>query len=93
VNRSFRDKALKRYWETSEAVGLSVPNVERVGRMLRALDVAERPEDVGLPGYRFHRLHGSPRRWSLHVTGNWRLTFGWDGADAIDIEVEDYHGR
>lgn len=93
MNCGFRDKALKRYWETGEAVGLSVPNVERVGRMLRALDVAERPEEMDLPGYRFHRLRGTPHRWSLRVTGNWRLTFGWNGADAIDIELEDYHGR
>jgi toxin HigB-1 len=93
VNRSFGDKALKRYWETGEAVGLSVPNVDRVGRMLRALDAAERREDMNLPGYRFHRLRGNARRWSLRVTGNWRLMFGWDGADAIDIVMEDYHGR
>ncbi|WP_367273864.1 hypothetical protein [Niveispirillum sp.] len=24
-------------------------------------------------------------------TGNYRLTFGWDGVDAVDLDLEDYH--
>ena len=54
--------------------------------MLRAIDAATRPE----PGYYFHVLRGA-RRWSLRVTGNWRIIFGWDGADAVDVDLEDYH--
>jgi proteic killer suppression protein len=90
VIRSFRSKPLRVYFETGTASGLNVPNVERVGRMLRALDNATRPEQVNLPGYHFHALRGE-RRWSIRVTGNWRITFGWDGADASDVNLEDYH--
>jgi len=25
---------------------------------------------------------------SRHI---WRITFGWDGADAVDVDLEDYH--
>jgi toxin HigB-1 len=45
---------------------------------------------VNLPGYYFHGLRGV-HRWSIRVTGNRRITFGWDGADAIDVDLEDYH--
>ena len=90
VIRSFRSKALGVYFGTGKAGGLSVRNVERVGRMLRALDDATLPEQLNLPGYHFHALRGE-RRWSIRVTGNWRITFGWDGADAIDVALEDYH--
>jgi proteic killer suppression protein len=90
VIRTFRRRALRLYFETGNAGGLSVPNVARVGRMLRAMDAATRPEQLNLPGYHFHALRGV-RRWSLRVTGNWRITFGWDGADAIDVDLEDYH--
>jgi proteic killer suppression protein len=90
VIRTFRSRALRAYFETGNARGLSVPNVIRVGRMLRAMDAATRPEQLNLPGYHFHALRGE-RRWSLRVTGNWRITFGWDGADAIDVDLEDYH--
>ncbi len=88
--RSFRDKALRLYFETGRPSGLSVQNIARVSRILRALDAATRPEDMNVPGYFFHALRGEPR-WSVRVTGNWRITFGWEGADAIDADLEDYH--
>lgn len=90
VIRSFRNRALRRYFEVGDASGLSVPNISRIGRMLRALDAATRPEHVNLPGYYFHALRGA-RRWSIRVSGNWRITFGWNGADAIEVDLEDYH--
>jgi proteic killer suppression protein len=90
VIRSFRNRALRTYFETGNPGGLSVPNVARVSRMLRALDAATRPEQVNLPGYFFHALRGE-RRWSIRVSGNWRMTFGWDGVDAVDVNLEDYH--
>ncbi|MSO71951.1 MAG: plasmid maintenance system killer protein [Alphaproteobacteria bacterium] len=88
--RSFRSKPLRHYFETGAASGLNVPNAGRIGRMLRALDDATQPEQVNLPGFRFHALHGE-RRWSIRASGNWRITFGWDGMDAIDVDLEDYH--
>jgi proteic killer suppression protein len=90
VIRSFRSKGLRLYFETGATRGLSVPNVERVGRILRALDVATKPEQMNLPGHYFHALRGV-KRWTIRVTGNWRITFGWDGTDAIEIDLEDYH--
>ncbi len=89
--RNIRDRALRRYWETGDPKGLSVENTNRVRLMLLALDKAARPEEMNLPGYRFHALRGKPRRWSLTVTGSWRLTFGWEGENAIDVNLEDYH--
>jgi len=46
---------------------------------------------MNLPGYRFHALHGRPRRYSVTVTRTWRITFEWDGEDAIRVDYEDYH--
>ena len=88
--RTFRSKPLRQFFETGHAGRLSVQNDARVRRILRALMVAAKPEDMNLPGYFFHGLEGG-MRWSVRVTGNWRLTFGWDGADAIDVDLEDYH--
>ncbi len=59
--------------------------------MLRALNDATRPEDMNVVGYKFHALHGNPRRWSVWVSGNYRITFGWEQSDAIDVSIEDYH--
>jgi proteic killer suppression protein len=90
VIRTFRSGALRRYFEAGDAAGLSAPNIDRIGRMLRASDAATRPEHVNFPGYHFHALRGV-RRWSIRVTANRRITFGWDGADATDVDLEDYH--
>jgi proteic killer suppression protein len=32
-------------------------------------------------------------RYAVWVSRNWRITFGWSGDDAIDVDLEDYHGR
>jgi len=55
------------------------------------LDAAAAPEDMHLPGFHFHRLRGQSVRYSVRVTGNWRLTFAWDESDAIQVDLEDYH--
>jgi plasmid maintenance system killer protein len=58
----------------------------------RALDDASRPEDMNLPGFRFHALVGRDRgRYAVNACGNWRITFGWTEGDAIDVDLEDYH--
>jgi toxin HigB-1 len=57
-----------------------------------ALNEAKKPEEMNLPGYRFHGLLGrSKGRYAADARGNWRITFGWDGEYAIDIDLEDYH--
>lgn len=30
-------------------------------------------------------------RYSVRVTGNWRLTFAWEDGDAVAVDLEDYH--
>ena len=67
---------------------LSVPNVERVVRMLEQLDEANAPEEMNVPGWRFHGLKGRDKgRYAEDASGNWRITFDWDGADAIDLDL------
>ena len=90
--RSFRSKALKRFVESGDASKLSIRNVQRVEIILRRLDASRIPEHMNLPGLYFHALKGQEKgRFSVRVTGNFRMTFGWDGEDAIDLDLEDYH--
>lgn len=90
--RSFRSKALRRFAEQGDASKLSVPNVARIERILARLDAALVPEDMNLPGYRFHGLKGRDKgRFAVDASGNWRITFGWNGMDAIEVDLEDYH--
>jgi proteic killer suppression protein len=89
---SFRSKPLQVFFETGEARKLSVQNTKRLARILNALDVATTPDDMNIPGFRFHSLSGDRKgRYAVDASGNWRITFSWDGEDAIDIDLEDYH--
>lgn len=47
---------------------------------------------MNLPGLKFHALRGDQRgRFALSASGNWRITFGWQGKDAVEVDLEDYH--
>ena len=64
------------------------------GELLDRLDGAVKPEDMNLPGYRFLPLKGARKgEYAVSVSGNWRITFGFEGenASAIDVSLEDYH--
>ena len=89
--RSFRSKTLKLFAETGNASKLPVRNAARVRRLLAALDAATDPEQMNSPGWRFHGLHGSPKRYAVDASGNYRITFGFDGPDAVQVDIEDYH--
>jgi proteic killer suppression protein len=91
VIRSFRHKGLKELFAHGQTRKVAPGLQARALRRLDRLHASVMPEDMRLPGFHFHRLHGKPVRYSVRVTGNWRLTFGWDGPDAIDVDLEDYH--
>ncbi|MBK1695453.1 peptidase [Chromatium weissei] len=90
--RNFQHKGLERFFIKSDTRGLNVQYITRIQRLLDRLDISCRPEEMNLPGYNFHGLHGfNPKRYAVNVSGNWRITFAFDGENAIDVNLEDYH--
>ncbi len=58
------------------------------------LDQAAWPQDIDVVTFGFHALKGDQTgRFSIIVSRNWRLTFAFVGQDAVDVDLEDYHGR
>lgn len=56
------------------------------------MNVASRPGDMDAPGNGLHPLKGDlAGHWSVKVSGNWRLTFKFDGEDVILVDYQDYH--
>lgn len=44
------------------------------------------------PGWNLHHLHGDlGGHWAVKVNGNWRLTFAFEGEDAVLVDYRDYH--
>ena len=63
-----------------------------IERILDRNDAVKEPEDMDLPGDKFHPLKGDRKgAYAVSVTGNWRITFEFDGQDAVKVNLEDYH--
>jgi proteic killer suppression protein len=91
--RSIRHRGLQRFWTRGDASGLRPDWTAKIGRLMDALDLARRPQDLAITGTGFHALRGNLKgRYAMTVSRNWRLTFGWDGEDAVEVDLEDYHG-
>ena len=44
------------------------------------------------PGWGLHALRGDLKRhWAVSVNGNWRVTFTFEGENAILVDYRDYH--
>ncbi len=88
----FRHRGLKRLYERGDRSRISPQLVDQAEDILGLLDMAKNPEDMNLPGYRLHRLRGNLRGyWSITVSGNWRIVFRFEGGNAFDIDLIDYH--
>jgi proteic killer suppression protein len=48
--------------------------------------------EMNLSGWHLHQLKGDlAGHWSVRVSGNWRMTFRFEGEDAILVDYRDYH--
>jgi len=92
VLESFRHKGLRRFFGSGKTTGIQARHAKRLRLQLAALDTAQCIDDMRIPGYRLHPLKGKAKgRWSIWVSGNWRLTFEFDGGDVHVLDYEDYH--
>ena len=90
--QSFRHKGLERLYEKGDRRRIPPEHVSKVERILARLDVATRPSDMNLPGYRLHPLKaGLAGHWAVSISRNWRLTFRFSAGNAYDVDLLDYH--
>ena len=90
--RSFKHKGLKRFFETGSVSGIQAAHARRLRLILGRLNAATQPQDMNLPGLPLHPLKGSRAgTWAVDVSGNWRVTFRFQGKDAEVVDYEDYH--
>ena len=66
---------------------------DRMIMKLQLLDAARKLDDLRIPaGNRLEALRGDRNgQYSIRVNDRWRICFRWEGADAIDVEIVDYH--
>lgn len=90
--KSFRHKGLQAYFERGTKAGIQAAHASKLARLLARLDAAHVPADMNLPGWGLHPLHGKlSNHWAVSVNGNWRMTFTFDGTDAVLLDYLDCH--
>jgi proteic killer suppression protein len=90
--RRFRHKGLERFFRDGDTSGINAQFAAKLRRQLTQLNASSGPAGMNLPGYKLHQLKGDRRgSWAVWVSGNWRLVFVFDGADASDVDLVDYH--
>lgn len=89
---SFKDRRLKRLYEAGDRSKLAPELVEKIENILARLEAAVGVDDMNLPGFRLHPLKGDLKGfWSVTVRANWRIVFRFEGGEARDVELTDYH--
>ena len=89
---TFNHKGLEGFFVKGSYKAIPAQYAARIERVLDRLDAIVVPEDMNLPGYKFHELKGKRKGvYSVSVSGNWRITFRFDGDNVIEVDLEDYH--
>lgn len=90
--KTFRHKGLERFFLTGNRAGIQAHHANRLRIQLTALNAAKRAEDMNAPGWKLHSLQADLRgHCSISVNGNWRMTFAFEGPDAVLVNYQDYH--
>lgn len=90
--RSFKHKGLRLFFESGKTYGIQTQHANKLRLILGRLHAAQELKDMDLPGLRLHELKGNRSgTWAVDVSGNWRITFRFEGEDAEVVDYEDYH--
>lgn len=89
---SFKHKGLPAFFCHDDHRAIPAASTARISRILDRLDVCSKPEDMDVPGYKFHPLKGNRTgTYAVAVSGNLRITFRFYDGDAVEVNLEDYH--
>ncbi|MBT3834504.1 MAG: peptidase [Gammaproteobacteria bacterium] len=90
--RSYKHKGIEKFVRSGSTARIRNEHAKRLRLIFGRLEASTEPRDMNLPGLRLQELKGKDKgRWSVWVSGNWRVTFRFEGIDAVEVDYEDYH--
>ncbi|MDD2815990.1 MAG: type II toxin-antitoxin system RelE/ParE family toxin [Thiotrichaceae bacterium] len=95
--KTFQHKGLEAFFRDGNpayenTAGIQHKHADKLKRLLSRLNVSAHPEDMNLPGSNLHQLKRNLKgHYAVSVSGNWRLTFKFEGKDVILVDYQDYH--
>jgi len=92
VIKSFKHKGLEEFFNTGSNKGIQPAQAPKLERILDRLAASKKLLDMNLPGFKLHELSGKKAgTWAVSISGNWRVTFEFEGENAVKVNYEDYH--
>ena len=91
--RSFGEKETEKIFNLIVSRKIPREIQERSYHKLVAIHEAESLDNLrNPPGNRLELLRGSLEGMhSIRINNQWRITFRWEGKDAHDVKITDYH--
>jgi proteic killer suppression protein len=90
MTKSFGHKGLQAFFERGTKAGIRPDHAPKLARLLKRLNVANGDRDMNVPGWGLRPLTADLKgHWAVSVNGNWRMTFTFDGTDAVLVDYLD----
>ena len=90
--KSFKHRGLELFFLRGSTARIKNDHAKRLRLILGRLEASTDVQDMNLPGLKLHELRGKRKGiWSVWVNGNWRVTFRFEGPNAMNVDYEDYH--
>jgi len=93
VIKNFKDAETQKIYQRQRSRKLPADIQQVALRKLRMINNSISINDLRiLPANRLEKLSGNRAgQWSIRINDQWRVCFRWEGSDAFDVEITDYH--
>jgi proteic killer suppression protein len=93
VIKTFKDDETQKIYHRQRSRKLPADIQQVALRKLRMINNAISINDLRVPpANRLEKLSGNRAgQWSIRINDQWRVCFRWEGSDAYDVEITDYH--
>jgi len=91
--QSFANAETESFFATGKSRRLPSEILKRAAMRLTQLDAALQVEDLRIPpSNQLEKLAGDRLgQWSIRINAQWRVCFRFEGGDAFEVEIVDYH--
>ncbi len=91
--KTFKDRETQKVYQRLFSTRLPSSIQQVALRKLRMLNNADTLSDLRVPpANHLEKLKGERAgQYSIRINDQWRICFEWQGNDAYDVEITDYH--
>lgn len=91
--KSFADKETRKLWEGQKSKSVPLHLREKAEAKMTSVDIATNVDELRVPpSNHLHKLSGDREgQRAINITDKYRVCFVFEGGDAYEVEIVDYH--